>query len=117
MKKILTALVAVALAQSVYSINTNQLERATYQLASSTESSTNNGRQDYNLGNQNSGQDNAKATKLGNGKDDWREKSKKTDCDGECTNYKCANNIHIQICGGNYDGPFFQHICSYAGEC
>ena len=106
MKKILTTLVAVALAQSVYSINTSQLERTTYQSISLTELSTNNGLQD-----------NAKATKRGNGTDGWSEKSNKPKCKGDCHKYECGDSKYIEVCGGTYDGPSLGNFCSYAGSC
>ena len=106
MKKILTTLVAVALAQSVYSINTSQLERTTHQSISLTELSTNNGLQD-----------NAKATKRVNGTDGWSEKSKKPKCKDHCYKYECGDNKYIEVCGGTYDGPSLGLFCSYAGPC
>ena len=92
MKKILTTLVAVALAQSVYSINTSQLERTTYQSISLTELSTNNGLQE-----------NAKATNNGNTCNVYK-------CPINCEGEKCK---YIEVCGGTYEGK----ACSWYTNC
>ena len=108
MKKILTTLVAVALAQSVYSINTSQLERTTYQSISLTELSTNNGLQD-----------NAKATKRVNETDGWSEKSKKSNSGNTCNVYICPPDSkgneceYKEVCGGTYEGK----DCAWLKNC